>query len=254
MWITLGGNTRELRDGEIVVGSGADADWRVPTADLMPRHFSITVYGLNAALKPFSRDNVVVVNGKQIHGQCMLNDGDLLLAGSGRFLFCDESPRPAPEEATPGRAQFLINETSSTAHELRSRSTTIGRDASNAIVVRDSIASRFHAEIRREAGGFALHSMGSAGTMVNGHKIDGALLLGEGDRIDLAYTLFRFAGSPPAEIPLSDDVNTRRDNRRNPTLATGKVSVVPKDKPGPAKQALMAALILLVALAFYLAR
>jgi pSer/pThr/pTyr-binding forkhead associated (FHA) protein len=253
MWLAIGGTVRELRDGDMVVGSGADADWRVPTADLMPRHFTLTVYGLNAMLKPWSKDNVIAVNGKQVVGQQLLKDGDVVLAGAGRFLFSDETPRAVPDDPTPARALFLINETASVAHELRTRSTTIGRDASNVIVVPDSTASRFHAEIRREAGGFALHSMGSAGTTLNGRVLEGAALLGDGDRIGLAYTNFRFAETAPEEMPREEGLAPRRsDSRRNRTLATGKISVVPGERPGIAPLILGVALILAIALAFVL--
>jgi pSer/pThr/pTyr-binding forkhead associated (FHA) protein len=229
MWLVTGSLTRELRDGEVMVGSGADADWRVPTADLMPCHFTITVHGLNASLKPASNDNVVAVNGKQLAGApYLLNDGDVIAAGSGRFVFFEESPKPVAEEPpVPGRA-FLVNESASVAHELVSRSTPIGRDVSNSIVVRDPGASRFHAELRREAGGFALHSMGSSGTMRNGQRIDGPVLLAEGDVIEVAYAKFRFTTTPPPGMAIAA-LSDARDilSRRNPTLATGKISVVP---------------------------
>ena len=252
MWLTLGSTTRELRNGEVVVGSGADADWRIPTADLMPRHFTVTVYDLNASLKPTTRDNVVAVNGKQVASTCVLHDGDMILAGNGRFLFCDEAPRSAPDDSSPSRTQFLINETARVTHELRSRSTTIGRDASNGIVVRDPAASRFHAEIRREAGGFVLHSMGSAGTSVNGRKLDAPVLLGDGDEIHVAYTPFRFTGSAPAEMPLEDgQMHARDSSARHPTLSTGKISVVPRE--GSRTQIVVAVVLLaVVALAFIL--
>jgi len=255
MWLTLGSTTRELRNGEVVVGSGADADWRIPTADLMPRHFTVTVYDLNASLKPTTRDNVVAVNGKQVASTCVLHDGDVILAGNGRFLFCDEAPRSAPDDSSPSRTQFLINETARVTHELRSRSTTIGRDASNGIVVRDPAASRFHAEIRREAGGFVLHSMGSAGTTLNGRKLEGPALLGDGDQIHVAYTPFRFTGSAPAEIPLSDGpTNTRDSAARHPTLSTGKISVVPKEGSKTIQVIVGLILVLAVAVAFLVSR
>ena len=56
--------------------SGADADWRIATADLMPRHFTITIYDVNASLRATSKDNVVVVNDKL--AQTMFGDSDPL--------------------------------------------------------------------------------------------------------------------------------------------------------------------------------
>src|SRR3954463_4312861 len=100
MWLAFGTQTRKLRDGEIVVGSGADADWRIATADLMPRHFTITVYDLNASLRASSKDSVVVVNGKQLIGiPHLLNDGDVVAAGGGRFIFSEGTART--ESAAP---------------------------------------------------------------------------------------------------------------------------------------------------------
>ena len=58
--------------------------------------------------------------------------------------------------------------------------------------MRDPTASRFHAEIRREAGGYALHTMGSSGTRLNGEELHGPRLLHEGDLVEIAFTTFRF--------------------------------------------------------------
>ena len=201
-WIALGALTRELRDGEVIVGSGADADWRVPTADLMPRHFALTVHGLNVSIRPCTPDIVVVVNGKQLSGAYhLLNDGDAIAAGQGLFVFGDDEPHIADQLANPASGDaYLIDDQRGVAHHLVNRSTTLGRDASNAIVLRAPRASRFHAEIRREAGGFALHTMGSAGTTLNGEPMRGPRLLHDGDRIEIAYGTFRFETNAPADV------------------------------------------------------
>ncbi|HXT14736.1 MAG TPA: FHA domain-containing protein [Gemmatimonadaceae bacterium] len=233
MWLATSSATRELRDGEIVVGGGADADWRVPSADLMPRHFTIIVHGLNASLKPTSQDNVVVVNGRQLGvASHLLNDGDEILAGNERFVFGENAPPTVVTAAGAGAASrvFLIDEATNTAHELVNRSTTIGRDPSNAILLRDATASRFHAEVRREAGGFVLHSMGSSGTAINGAAATAPVLLNVGDVVEVAFTKLRFSGDVgDAEQPGAADDREELWSRRNPTLATSKISVVTPD-------------------------
>jgi predicted component of type VI protein secretion system len=194
-WLALGTLTRELRDGEAVVGSGADADWRVPTADLMPRHFTLTVHGLNASIRPSTPDAVVVVNDLQLTGAYhLLNDGDVVAAGRGQFIFTDDAPAPVDDDPpdAPLDEAYLIDEQRKVAYRLQNRSTTLGRDVSNGIVVRDPRASRFHAEVRREAGGFALHTMGSAGTSLNGEAMRSPRVLQEGDSIEIAFGAFRF--------------------------------------------------------------
>lgn len=197
-WLALGPLARELRDGKIVVGSGADADWRLPTADLMPRHFTLTVHGLNVAIRPTTTKAVVVVNDTQLDGSYhLLNDGDVICAGAGRFIFSDDEARI--DDATydtgagaPTNHAFLIDELRRTAYRLVHRSTTIGRDPSNSIVVADSRVSRFHAEVRREAGGFVIHAMGAGTTRVDREIIRRPRLLSEGDALEVASNSFRF--------------------------------------------------------------
>ena len=227
-WLAFGALTRELRDGDVVVGSGADADWRVPTADLMPRHFVLTVHGLNASVRPSSPDVVVVVNGKQISGRsALLNDGDVISAGRGRFVYSDDAPRIMLADSASTDDAYLVEDAAALAHPLINRSTTIGRDASNAIVVRDPTASRFHAEIRREAGGFALHSMGSAGTMVNGSVMKGPCVLAEGDTLEVAHAKLRFTRiRPPKEIQMAVLHSANNDDAgRRPTMVSHRVHV-----------------------------
>lgn len=256
MWLAFGTQTRELRDGEIVVGSGADADWRISTADLMPRHLTITVYELNASLRATSKDNVVVVNGRQLIGvPRLLNDGDVILAGGGQFVFSDQTPPTEVPPLPPQSPAYLASESSSRGRELISRSTMMGRDASVAITIDDPGVSRFHAEVRREAGGFALHSLGSAGTLLNGRKVTGPMLLAEGDVIEIANRSWRFTHSAP-----TDDAPGPRDNPghrqwRTRAPETGVIDVVaggPSPRGAGAGIAIVGAVILLVVIVGFL--
>jgi predicted component of type VI protein secretion system len=225
-WLAFGTLTRELRDGEIVVGSGADADWPVATADLMPRHFQMTVKGPMVSLRPCS-DNVVVVNGDQVVGTSRsIADGDAILAGSGRFVFTADAPQVAPVEPPATSQAYLIDEQARVAHPLLNRSAPIGRDASNAVVIRDPRASRFHAEIRREAGGFALHSIGASGTFLNGSVMASPSMLKEGDAIEIAFSPLRFTLLVPgADVAIAPPHSAENDEfNRKPTLSTDQVS------------------------------
>lgn len=257
MWLAFGKQTRALRDGQLVVGSGADADWRIGTADLMPRHFTITVYDLNASLRAASRDNVVVVNDKQLVGvPHLLNDGDVIWAGAGRFLFSDGSMRTDDGPRPPARPAYLLNE-SGRGGELISRSTILGRDPSSAIVIDDQSVSRFHLEVRREAGGFALHSLGQSGTLVNGRKATGPVMLREGDVIEVARRRWRFshiAPSDQAAQPPPRDTSASLQWRTRPpeTRTIDVISPDPVVKRRMGTRVVVGALILLVVLAGFL--
>jgi pSer/pThr/pTyr-binding forkhead associated (FHA) protein len=256
-WLSDGLTAHELHDGEVIVGSGSEATWRVPSADLMPRHFLVLVHGLNASIRPFTTDNVVVVNGRQLSGSpWTLLDGDIIAAGSGRFIYNEETPRLTPSGvgSDTSRVAYLVNERADAAYRLASRSTGIGRDQSNVVVIRDPMASRFHAEIRREAGGFVLHARGSAGTTVNDHRVAGPWMLEEGDRIEIAYTVLRFTSEAPTEKQLTtEQAEPSRDSQTRPTpindgmtIESAVVASPPHRRPG-----VLVAIALLIAIALW---
>ena len=230
-WLVGGGNSepRELRDGDLIVGGGVEAAWRLAAADLMPRHFVLSSRGGRVTVRAFNPDTVVVVNGEQLAGNAhALNDGDVIAAGNARFVFSINEP-PARRQTPPAATQaYLVDVRAKTAYKLATRSTGIGRDAANAIVIRDPTASRFHAEVRREAGGFVLHPRGSAGTTVNNRRVGTPCVLEDGDMIEIAYRVLRFtsgalaaderlAGTTPAP---SDEVSRRPTIPRDRTPST----------------------------------
>jgi predicted component of type VI protein secretion system len=95
---------------------------------------------------------------------------------------------------------FLVDDRAKIAHPLAPPSTSIGRDASNEIVIRDPSASRFHAEVKQEAGTFVLHSIGATGTLLNAKPLSEPQTLTEGDSVEIAYVRLRFTHSIGAGI------------------------------------------------------
>jgi predicted component of type VI protein secretion system len=227
-WFALGVTTREINDETVVVGSGAEVEWRVSTADLAPRHLVVEVRDRRASVRASSPDNVVVLNGKQIGVEPQpLGDGDVVFAGSGRFVFTIEPPGVTLDDDPALRHGFLVDDEAKIAHPLLGRSTTIGRDASNAIVVRDPTASRFHAEVRREAGGFVLHSIGATGTMVNARPLASPRVLGEGDTLEIAFAKLRFTATPPSgDTKLATPHSTKSDETARRATIGGSSGVV----------------------------
>jgi pSer/pThr/pTyr-binding forkhead associated (FHA) protein len=253
-WLAFGMMTRELRDGEIVVGSAADASWRVTTADLMPRHFVLTVRGREVSVRACTADNIVAVNGQQVSAQPQtLAEGDVISAGSGRFAYNHDAPRTTPLEPLEFSQAHLIDETRRIAHPLNNRSTPIGRDASNDIVLRDPGASRFHAEVRREAGGFALHSIGATGAAVNGVASRTPRLLKEGDEIEIAFATFRFTQRAlPPDVGLAPMHSADNDEAsRRPTVTSEQLVVEEDNSAGrhARRVKLIVAVLLIVILA-----
>jgi sigma-B regulation protein RsbU (phosphoserine phosphatase) len=66
---------------------------------------------------------------------------------------------------------------------------TIGRSARNDVCIPDPFASRVHAEVRREGDAYILQDLGSAnGTLYNGERVEAALALTPGGRIQIGET------------------------------------------------------------------
>ena len=201
-FLEFDGTARELPRGETVVGSGSQAAWRVQDAGLAARHFTIAVdQSDTAVLAPVSSQSVVVVNGRQLGmAGVALQDGDHVSAGAAHFVYAERPGRaasttPAGQESPPA---FLVHDRERVAFPVRRRTTSIGRDAASHIVVRDPTVSRFHADVRAEAGQHVLYSMGSAGTTINGVRVSGPQLLAEGDEVEVGSTTLRYTRDPVA--------------------------------------------------------
>ena len=81
----------------------------------------------------------------------------------------------------PGKAAFAI--------EVGSARLTLGRSVRNEVYLDDPFSSRLHAEIRVEGGQVLLHDLGSAnGTFVNSRRVQGEVVVGPGDRIQIGET------------------------------------------------------------------
>jgi len=202
-WLEYGGRLRRLPDGETVVGGIPGVSLQVADADLLPRHLVLRVAGDDVWIRVWSADAVVALNGRQIGTQeCKLDDGDTISAGSVHFHVWRAQPELSvtgeSEDSRPPRAH-LIDARDHVAYPLDRLSTNIGRSTANVIRLKDPTASRFHAQVRREAGGFALHSIGSSGTRINGRRVGAPQLLEDGDEIEIAYTTLRYTRATPPE-------------------------------------------------------
>src|SRR3954469_9828785 len=90
-WLTTEGASHQIAEGETVVGSAADAGWRLPAHDLAARHFVIERRDSRISVRACGVDNVIAINGAQstMSGH-ELKDGDVIDAGSARFLYSGE--------------------------------------------------------------------------------------------------------------------------------------------------------------------
>lgn len=228
-WLTTEGASHQIAEGETIVGSGSQAGWRLAGHDLAARHFIIERRGSRITIRPGGVDAIIAVNGVEAGGSDYeLKDGDTIDAGSARFVYSGERSGSYPA-VTIGPAH-LLESRGGVAHALTAPAVGIGRDRSNAVVVRDPTASRFHAEIRREAGGYVLRPRGSSGTSLNGRRIGSPARLQDGDRLEIANVEFRFVAGPippgahVAEPSPDDESSTR------PTVEQTGVMEIPSER------------------------
>jgi pSer/pThr/pTyr-binding forkhead associated (FHA) protein len=189
--VTLGPDT--------TIGSGSQANQRIQGRDLAARHFVLRIDPSGAAtVAPVAEACVVAVDGQQAgRSGVALSDGSVIEAGQARFVYsAGDAPHPSPEPE-PSEA-YLVDTTARRAYQLARRSVQIGRDAGAGITLKDPTVSRFHADVRGEAGGHVLYSSGATGTMLNEQPVSAPRLLYEGDEIRIGrLTLVFTHASPP---------------------------------------------------------
>lgn len=226
-WLEYGGRLRKLPEGVSVIGSSTDATFVVDDADLMPRHVILHPAHDHVEVSAFSHDVVVVVGDRQAGAEpCRAAYGAPIRAGSAEFRVWREQPAHREVPAPVRQVAYLVDDQTSVAYPLDRLSTNIGRASANFVRLPDPTASRYHAQVRREAGGFTLHVIGSGGGSVNGSRVSAPLLLSEGDVIELAYTALRFTRGPigPGIQVIPPPVVGSAGSER-PTMARERISL-----------------------------
>ena len=114
-------------------------------------------------------------------------------------------------DSTPARSGRLVVEIGPDAgKEFPLRGTMrIGRSEDSEITLADAQASRHHAAISPEPGGFTAQDLNSSnGTFVNGKRLDEPRLLKDGDRLRVANTVlaFRWDSAPSMPSPATPRV------------------------------------------------
>ncbi|HJU91046.1 MAG TPA: FHA domain-containing protein [Gemmatimonadaceae bacterium] len=226
----LADNPREL-GADTVIGSGSQASWRVQGLDLAARHFSVRLNGDGAHVHPATAQSIVILNGEQVPPSgAAVKSGDLIAAGSARFVFLSDKSAKRPTMPTAAAQAYLIDAQQKKGYALRRRVVQIGREIGCSIVLRDPTVSRFHADVRSEGGQFVLYSMGSAGTRINDKNVGTPQMLKEGDLIQIGGTTFSFSKNPlPPGVRLvdledyKDDSFSRRSTQLYARTVTGEV-------------------------------
>jgi pSer/pThr/pTyr-binding forkhead associated (FHA) protein len=122
------------------------------------------------------------------------------------------APAPKPANAEQATGATLVMSRTGARHPIPARRIYIGRDDSCDVVVRGNSVSRRHASIAPVAGGFMLRDESVNGTLVNGVRVVGTYLLGNGDVVRVQDEEIRVeldASEPPTGV--REEKTTRLD-------------------------------------------
>ena len=115
-----------------------------------------------------------------------------------------------PAKANDTTSAALVVVRSGTRHPLPARRIYIGRDDACEVVVRGNSVSRRHASIAPVNGGFLLRDESANGTLVNGVRVVGTYLLGNGDVVRIQDEELRVELDASAPRPVVREEQTTR--------------------------------------------
>ncbi len=223
-------DVHEISDDVTSFGRSSANIIKVKDEQSSRQHCRIEKIGDGYRLVDLGSRNGTKVNGVEVSSQT-LKPGDNITIGEYSITF-DEKVEVSAEElgatvavdpaaveaaTAPGgdgkkdpladqmAPQFVVEvvegETAGTKIELGVDPVTIGRNASNKLVINDEAASNYHAEITKEAIGYVVSDLGSTnGTKVNGEKIvKSPLAHGSKVRIGSTVIVFKNLGAPTEE-------------------------------------------------------
>lgn len=220
-FIQLNDKQFPLRMGDVRIGTGADADIRLPGPDGPEAQAVIGLAADGSAVVRRGSDVAVVrVNGVQlgvepsplIHGDKIdvygteLTFGDDKKGGSTQYISAMNVPQMAsgpakvnkPTAATGGRLVSLVD---GREYQITGSGLMIGRDPSCDVVVPSTEVSRRHAEIVVRADGYVVNDMSTNGVFVNGERVQQSRVLGRADVIKIANEELRFYADAAAVAP-----------------------------------------------------
>jgi pSer/pThr/pTyr-binding forkhead associated (FHA) protein/outer membrane protein assembly factor BamB len=186
------GKSFQVTQSVVKVGAEAGNDLLLPEQQISREHAEFRLIGDAWYLIDLGSLNGVTVNGERIHTKTEIFDGDrvsfgpveVVVRGAKRGKTAPMSTRLNPV-AEPAAGRFFIGTgaQAGTKLALAKDRVTIGRDASNDLVVPATTVSAQHAILEWKGDASHLIDLGSTnGTFVNGEKI-GTAVLHSGDRI-----------------------------------------------------------------------
>jgi ABC-2 type transport system ATP-binding protein len=226
-----------------VVGRDPSVDIVIGDAEASGRHAAVAVDGDGLTVEDLGSTNGTFVNGERITGPRRLAAGERVRFGTTVLEARGAAAPPPPPAAAPQELRETIVRRIPTVPVLVfvggtrdgttvpvGRPVVVGRDhgAADVVLADDADVSRRHAVFAPAGAGLTVLDLGSTnGTFVNGHRLDYAVTLATGDRVQLGDTIIEvlLAEQPAAAPPAAPVVASpfARDATPNDVLVEGLV-------------------------------
>jgi ABC transport system ATP-binding/permease protein len=229
------GVTRTLQPGPVYrIGRDPAADIAVEEPLVSWRHAVLTATPAGWLLEDVGSTNGTFADGEKVQRVEITGSSQVRLGHpeAGPLISCSLPDAAGTASAKPlATAVFQAKPVHATGERaptgitrLPAKVLRIGRADDNDVVVADLSVSRWHAELRRAAGGgFQLTDLGSHnGTFVNGQRLDGSVAVTEADVIGIGLATFRLDGDQLQEFDDVGDVSLDAKGL-TVTLSSGKV-------------------------------
>lgn len=193
----LPGRVFTLREGSVVAGRAAEADFELSHVEISRQHCRFTWNGKECVVEDLGSVRGTRVNGQRIEAPTTLKPGDQVGIGPAIIVFglgAAPSQITRDKTAPTANAQMLVFGKPADRLEV-DRPMTFGRDPGTDIMLNDPGVSRRHASVAPgDRGGIVVTDLNSTGgSFVNGHRFDTHELT-IGDRLQIGPFCFQFDG------------------------------------------------------------
>jgi pSer/pThr/pTyr-binding forkhead associated (FHA) protein len=243
-FLEIGGNRRAIPPGESVVGTEPGSAVVLEGAGVLPRHALLhaTADG-QVAVRRAMEQAEILINGVRLGAQpTPLLHGDKVEIAGHELLFVDErrsgstqyiqavnsaalaaaAGRPASGRSpTAGTGGRIVSLTDGREYAI-GNSIVFGRDASCEVVITNKDVSRRHAEIMPTPQGYVIVDSSTNGSLVNGQRVHGQVVLSRADVISIGDNEFRFYADAAPKAPTP------------PTAPAPPTASAPPQAPAPA--------------------
>lgn len=196
-------------------------------------HARVTVSGTGAVtLQDENSSNGVFLADQRLLRPLQLIPGETFSLGETSIRLSREAyiSQKNPDQVNGSKPEFTHNLHSSGAYQpaasftrslsISAKTLNIGRDASNDIVLRHPLVSRFHARIMSTPNQHVIYDLNSInGTYVNGHRVAGSMALQPDSLVQICGYRFIFDGQRLLEYSENDGQVKININRLSRTVA-----------------------------------